>query len=91
MGRKVGERLGREGTRVYLWLILVDVWQKTTKFCKTIILQLENKLIKKETVKVDKFGDMEIQTFRQTQKYHKNPQATKQMKKYLRQLQLTKD
>ena len=26
-----------------LWLIHVEVWQKTTKFCKTIILQLKNK------------------------------------------------
>ena len=31
---------------VYLWLIHVEVWQKTTKFCKAIILQLKNKLIK---------------------------------------------
>ena len=30
------------GSRGYLWLILVDVWQKTTKFCKVIILQLKN-------------------------------------------------
>ena len=36
---EMGERFGREGTLVYLWLILVDVWQKTTKFCKAIILQ----------------------------------------------------
>ena len=26
---------------VYLWLIHVDIWQKTTKFCKAIILQLK--------------------------------------------------
>ena len=26
---------------VYLWMIHVDVWQKTTKFCKAIILQLK--------------------------------------------------
>ena len=31
-----------------LWLIHVDVSQKTTKFCKVIILQLKNKLIKKK-------------------------------------------
>ena len=36
----------REGTYVYLWLIHVDIWQKTTKFCKAIILQL--KIILKE-------------------------------------------
>ena len=41
MGRDVGERLGREGTWVHLRLILLGVWQKTTKFCKTIILQLK--------------------------------------------------
>ena len=33
MGREMGRMSGREGTWVYLWLILVDVWQKTTKFC----------------------------------------------------------
>ena len=27
----------------YLWLIHVEVWQKTTKFCKAIILQLKKK------------------------------------------------
>ena len=36
----------QEGTYVYLWLIHVDVQQKTTKFHKTIILQLKNKLKK---------------------------------------------
>ena len=41
VGREMGGRSGREGTWVYLWLILVDVWQKTTKFCKAIILQLK--------------------------------------------------
>ena len=40
----VGERSNREGTYVYLWLIHVGVWQKTTQFCKAIILQLKNKL-----------------------------------------------
>ena len=37
-----GEADGRElqeGIYVYLWLIYVDVWQKTAKFCKEIILQ----------------------------------------------------
>jgi len=41
MGREMGQRFGREGTWVYLWLILIDVRQKTTKFCKAIILQLK--------------------------------------------------
>ena len=35
-----GEGYGREVTYVYL-LIHADVWQKTTKFCKAIILQLK--------------------------------------------------
>ena len=33
----------REGTYIYPWLIPVDVWQKSAKFCKAIILQLKNK------------------------------------------------
>ena len=41
VGREMGGRSGREGKWVYLWLILVDVWQETTKFCKAIILQLK--------------------------------------------------
>ena len=36
MGREVGGRFKREGTNVYLWLIHVDVWQKTTQHCKAI-------------------------------------------------------
>ena len=39
MGREMGERFKREGIHVYLWLIHVAVSQKTTKFCKAIILQ----------------------------------------------------
>ena len=42
-GREVQER----GTYVYLWLIHVDILQKTAEFCKAIILQL--KLKKKAT------------------------------------------
>ena len=44
MGRKVGGRFRREGTHVYLWLIHVEIWQKTTKFCKAMILQLKEKI-----------------------------------------------
>ena len=47
MGKEMGGRFKREGIYVYLWLIHVEVWQKATKFCKAIILQLKNKLIKK--------------------------------------------
>ena len=43
----MGGRSEREGTWVYLWLILVDVRQKTRKFRKAVILQLKN-LKKKE-------------------------------------------
>ena len=35
--------MGREGIYVYLRLIHAEVWEKTTKFCKAIILQLKNK------------------------------------------------
>ena len=38
----------KNGSWVYLWLILVDVLQKTTKFCKAIILQLKNEKKKKK-------------------------------------------
>ena len=40
----VGSSLARDQTCVPLWLIHVEVWQKT-KFCKAIILQLKNKYI----------------------------------------------
>ena len=32
------------------WLIHVEVWQKTTKFCKATILQLKNKLKRKNKI-----------------------------------------
>ena len=51
-GRKMGGRFKMEGAYVYLWLIHVDVWQKTTKFCKAIILQLKMNKVKK--IKIDK-------------------------------------
>ena len=38
-GRRWGGRFKRERIYVYLWLIQVEVWQKTTKFYKAIILQ----------------------------------------------------
>ena len=41
MGWEVGGSFRREGTRVYLWLIHVDVWQEPTQYCKAIILQLK--------------------------------------------------
>ena len=39
MGWEVGGKF-KEGTYVYLWLIHVDVWQRT-QYCKVIILQLK--------------------------------------------------
>ena len=43
----MGERFKRECIYVYLWLIHVEVWQKITKFCKTIILLLKINKLKK--------------------------------------------
>ena len=43
MGWEVEESFKREGTYVYLWLIHVDVWQKSTQYCKVIILRLKTK------------------------------------------------
>jgi len=42
MGWEVGGRFKKEATYVYLWLILVAVWQKPTQHCKAIVLQLKN-------------------------------------------------
>ena len=43
----MGGTFKRVGIYVHLWLIHVDIWQKTTKFCEAIILQLKNKFKKK--------------------------------------------
>ena len=40
MGREMGGRVKREGVYAYLWLIHIEISQKTTKFSKAIILQL---------------------------------------------------
>ena len=50
----MGGRFKKKGTRVpILWLIHVDVWQKPTKFCKAVILQLKkNELRKKKKPRV---------------------------------------
>ena len=45
---EVGERFKKEGARLYLRLMHVDVWQKPTQYCKTVTLQLKvNKRKKK--------------------------------------------
>ena len=43
MGREVGGMFKREGTYACLWPIQADVWQKSTKYCKAITLQLKIK------------------------------------------------
>ena len=45
---EMGGRFKREGIYVYLWLIHVEIWQKTTTFCKAIILQLKKFFFKTE-------------------------------------------
>ena len=40
MGWEVGGRFKREGMCIYLWLIHIDVWQKSTQHYKVIIFQL---------------------------------------------------
>ena len=40
-GEGGGRGIQDVGTRVYLWLIHVDVWQKPPQYCKVIILQLK--------------------------------------------------
>ena len=38
---EVGERFKKEGERLYLWLMHVDVWQKPTQYCQAISLKLK--------------------------------------------------
>ena len=49
MGREVGGMFKKEGTYIYIYLLLinVDVWQKPKQHCKASILQLRiNKSLK---------------------------------------------
>ena len=48
MGRETGGSFKREGIYVYLLLIQVEVCQKTTKFCKAMILQQQQKIFLSE-------------------------------------------
>ena len=41
MGREVGGGFKRKETYAYPRLIHTDVWQKPTKYCKAIVLQLK--------------------------------------------------
>ena len=43
---EMGRKLKRKGTYVYLWLICVDVWQKSTQYCN--YPSIKNKYIKKK-------------------------------------------
>ena len=47
IGWEVGGEFKTEGTYVYLWLIHAEVWQKSTQYCKAIILQLKINFFKK--------------------------------------------
>ena len=49
MGKEMGGGFKEQGTYVYLWLVHVDVWQKTTQYCKAIILQLKINKLKNKT------------------------------------------
>ena len=44
----LGRKVHNEGTYVYLWLIYVDIWQKPTQDCQTILVQLKINLKRKE-------------------------------------------
>ena len=45
MVKEIKGRFKRVGTHVYLWLIHVDVWKKSSQYCKVSIFQLK-KLLK---------------------------------------------
>ena len=83
MGREMGERFKGEETYVYLWLIHVDVWQKPTKFCKSIILQLKTKIFFFKLSKVAQghtaTGWTRIQTHPQERSVMKHKTRTQQM------------
>ena len=55
MGREMGGRFKREGICEYLWLVHVEVWQKT-KFYKAIIHQLKINKFQKKTSSVTIVG-----------------------------------
>ena len=45
MGREVGGRFMRQGTYVYLWLMVsaIEVWQKPSQYCKVNCPPIKNK------------------------------------------------
>ena len=62
----MGGRFKREGIYVYLWRIHADVWQKKTKFCKVIILQLKKKVKGHSQVVWDGDGWLRAHALRRT-------------------------
>ena len=88
MGWKVGGRLKREGTYIYIWLIHVDVWQKPTQQCKAIILQLKiNKFLKREKKTIsggtnrEFFTDVKSLNFEKAFDFYKEPKSTQRQGK----------
>ena len=47
-GWEVEERFKREGIYVYLWLTHVDIWKKSTQYCKVAIPNLKKLNFKKK-------------------------------------------
>ena len=46
-GWEVGERFRREGTYIQLWLIHVNIWEKSNQYYKAVIFQLKINKLKK--------------------------------------------
>ena len=63
-GTEMGVWSRREGTWVYVWLVLIDVRQKTTKFSKAIILQFKKNLKKR------KWGEMSEEKISRSNDFH---------------------
>ena len=55
MGREKGDGFRTERIYVYLWLIHVDIWQKTAQHCKAIIIQLKINTLKSTSFSVNAF------------------------------------
>ena len=47
-----GETFKKKGIYLYLWLIHVDIWQKSMQYYKAIILQLKINEFKKDTSQI---------------------------------------
>ena len=67
MGWEVEGRLKRAETYVYLWLIHVAAWQKSTQYCKAIILQLKKYILKQRDRQKDP-NDEETERHRERDK-----------------------